>query len=316
MSGHGQVLCVRYSGSWHTQIGGAYVLKFFEKFLESLRRPDGRDKAKLSAGAQKQVGFSNLAVIFSAAGIVLLLALGFGGAINNWMPASTPPVAKPSVVVSKPPAKVVVKAAPVIVPRRDLTGKIATLSKQIESFDQQIEQLKTLLDGLHTSDNSMARRLVKLENTLGNFTSSIDREVVNLPANKDGKVDPNRPIPPLAALPPDLRNLDPSTGSTGADRGLPEFSQTKFALLLGNSAVMEVLVSREAELKVKYGGLLGDLEMHIERPAKGRNVRRLLAGPIANAAQAARICVKLKAEGQFCRQVVFPRALLADAKAR
>ena len=98
--------------------------------------------------------------------------------------------------------------------------------------------------------------------------------------------------PPIVATPPKTQTAAiPATGSAAGYR-----------LQLGAVKTPEIAKSEGDRIKRQYGDLVGSLAMSVERADLGdRGIYyRIHVGPIADAAQAERVCAQLRQRGQGC----------------
>jgi hypothetical protein len=110
-----------------------------------------------------------------------------------------------------------------------------------------------------------------------------------------GAAQPTRPAAPAAAAP---------TESVA--------TRTEFGIDLGTSATIEGLRAQWTTLKARQGTLFEGLRpvVAVRDSAKGVELR-LIAGPLANAGMAARLCAALSAGGTTCQPAVFDGQRLA-----
>ena len=91
-------------------------------------------------------------------------------------------------------------------------------------------------------------------------------------------------------------------------------SKTEFGLDLGSASSVEALRTAWTAALRRHGTLLEGLRPLVqmrERPRPSGIELRLIAGPIANAATAARLCATMTAAGAICAPAVFDGQRLA-----
>ena len=91
-------------------------------------------------------------------------------------------------------------------------------------------------------------------------------------------------------------------------------TKTEFGVDLGSATSVEALRTAWTAALRRHGKLLVGLHPVVqmrERPRPAGTEFRLVAGPIANAASAARICAALTAAGAVCAPAVFDGQRLA-----
>jgi hypothetical protein len=94
----------------------------------------------------------------------------------------------------------------------------------------------------------------------------------------------------------------------------PNASKTEFGIDLGSASTVEALRTAWTAALRRHAVLLQGLRPLVqmrERPRAAGTEFRLIAGPIANAAAAARICATLTASGAVCAPAVFDGQRLA-----
>ena len=161
-------------------------------------------------------------------------------------------------------------------------------------------------------------RLATLERSLDDVTATVARvekaaqrspepqpaqgaAAANTPAPEDvtssiTQSPPTVPLPPAAPVP---------AAPTG---------KAEFGLDLGGANTLEGLRKLWAAAQVRHGSLLDGLRpvVHVrERPRPAAVEMRLVAGPIPNAATAARMCATLAAAGAICQPAAFDGQRLA-----
>jgi len=88
----------------------------------------------------------------------------------------------------------------------------------------------------------------------------------------------------------------------------------EFGLDLGSATTVEALRTAWTAALRRHGPLLEGLRPIVqmrERPRPGGMELRLIAGPVPNAAAAARLCVSMTAAGAICAPAVFEGQRLA-----
>ena len=117
--------------------------------------------------------------------------------------------------------------------------------------------------------------------------------VPQVPAAPAAQAPLAAPQPAPAAAAP----TKPQTAATPAPGGAPGYR-----LQLGAVKTQEMAKSQWDRIKRQYGDLVGSLTVSVERADLGdRGVfYRIHVGPIADAAQAERICAQLRQRGQGC----------------
>jgi hypothetical protein len=210
------------------------------------------------------------------------------------------------------------------------TAKGPTPPVAQRSFDQEAEQrrLSEAIRLLATDRDRLLARVNTLERSLDDVTGSI--------AAPSGKVSPPTALPSIPSAPPpeppaaSVRppaNAATGAGATGQNRvaaghlatGMPSAAEsvatkTEFGVDLGGNASIEGLRTLWSNLKTSQSAMLEGLRPVIairEGQRPGSVELRLIAGPLANASIAARLCAALAAAGQPCQPAVFDGQKLA-----
>jgi hypothetical protein len=133
------------------------------------------------------------------------------------------------------------------------------------------------------------------------------------PAPKVVKTNPSPPppqIPPPQAAaakgpPTQVAAIMPPASLPVADSGA---NKTEFAIDLGGDMSIDGLRARWANIKGNHGAALEGLRplVSVREGAKPGTVElRLIAGPVANAGDAAKVCASLQTKGVACRTTEF-----------
>ncbi len=157
-------------------------------------------------------------------------------------------------------------------------------------------RLSDAVRSLSADRDRLAARLEQIERSMGEVTASITRERPAAPAG-----------PAIAAAPP---AQTPAAPRAAADSIA---TRTEFAVDLGGDASVEALRALWATMRSNHPALanLKPLVSIREGAKPGIVELRLLAGPLANAAAAARICALLAVNHVACQTAVFDGQRLA-----
>jgi hypothetical protein len=191
-------------------------------------------------------------------------------------------------------------------------------------FDQEAEQrrLGEAIRSLAADRDRLLARLNTLERSLDDVTGSIP---------PTAKVSPPLPAipatPPVASAPPPVPSAGAAHSPPGQSRvaaghlatGNPTAAEsvatkTEFGVDLGGNATIDGLRTMWANLKASQPAMLEGLRPVIairEGARPGTMELRLVAGPLANASIAARLCAALAGAGQSCQPAVFDGQRLA-----
>jgi hypothetical protein len=200
-------------------------------------------------------------------------------------------------------------------------------------FDQEAEQRRVndAIRSLAADRDRLLARLNTLERSLDDVTGSIaapakvqapPAATMVSPAPAPAPPAPAAAVPTVpttAAAPPAAPPLTTSRAVAGhLATGVPQASEsiatkTEFGIDLGGNATVDGIKAMWAALKAGQPGLLEGLRpvVSIREVRPGVIDLRLVAGPLANASVAARLCAALATSGQNCQPAVFDGQRLA-----
>jgi len=215
--------------------------------------------------------------------------------------------------------------SPAAEPARGAKGPAPQLTHR--QFDQEAE-LRRLSEAVRTLAADRDRLLARqnsLERNIEDVTGSIGAPTP--------RVAPPPTLPSIPVTPPPTARAAPPSGGTpaavapGQSRvasghlatGNPTAAEsiatkTEFGVDLGGNATIDGLRTMWSNLKASQPAMLEGLRPVIairESPKPGSMELRLVAGPLANASIAARLCAALAAAGQSCQPTVFDGQRLA-----
>jgi hypothetical protein len=179
-------------------------------------------------------------------------------------------------------------------------------------------RLAETVRGLTADRERLIARIAALEQNVEGITGSIAR--VEKAARTAPLPDPAPSSVPAEAPPPPAS--DDVTSSINPPAGAPmpppspgaTVSKTEFGLDLGNASTLEALRTAWTIALRRHGAVLEGLRPVVqsrERARPGGTEFRLIAGPIPNAAAAARLCATMTAAGAICAPTVFEGQRLA-----
>jgi hypothetical protein len=195
-------------------------------------------------------------------------------------------------------------------------------------FDQEAEQwrISEAIRSLAADRDRLLARLNTLERGLDDVTGSIGPAKGPIPT-APALAPPTAAAPNTSAAP--TASGAPATAAPAATSqsrvaaghlatGMPSptesvASKTEFGIDLGGNATVEGIRAIWASLRAGQPGLLEGLRpvVSIREVKPGSIELRLIAGPLANASVAARLCAALAASGQTCQPAVFDGQRLA-----
>ena len=162
-------------------------------------------------------------------------------------------------------------------------------------------------------------RIAALEQGIGGITGSIARvekaarDPVWLPLPLAAPNPAPAGAAPGAAEPDEITSSVHVPSNTAAPQPAPS-AKAEFGLDLGNAPSIEGARTTWTAAYRRHGNLLQGLGAVVQKRERGRGVAvelRLIAGPIATAAAAARLCAALNAAGAVCTPATFEGQRLA-----
>jgi hypothetical protein len=194
--------------------------------------------------------------------------------------------------------------------------------------DPEMRRLAETVRALTADRDRLAERVAALERNLDDVTGSVPNHAVGerfpaavppsaaapAPGASTPAADPKPPSPVSSTTPPDL--LSPATvlptlplGPAGS-----AVTRTEFGVDLGSAPTVDGLRNLWLSVKNGHGPLVEGLRpvVAVRDGAKPGTVElRLVAGPVANASVAARLCAALAVAGITCQAAVFDGQRLA-----
>jgi hypothetical protein len=182
----------------------------------------------------------------------------------------------------------------------------APAKKEAELVGEALRVLAADRDRLQT-------RIAALERNLEDVTGSIARIPDNIPSVPPVQAPAASPEPgPQVTVPTTIPLPRPATAPQApAD---PSVTKTEFGIDLGGANAVEGLRSLWAAVQARHGALLHGMRpvMAVRESTRPSGFElRLVAGPIPNAAAAARLCANLVAAGIACQPAVYDGQRLA-----
>jgi hypothetical protein len=193
--------------------------------------------------------------------------------------------------------------------------------------EREISRLNEAVRVLAAERDKLANRLDQIERSVGDITASIPKPRP-VPAVEEPPAAPTAP-PVETVVPPNPSPRPQSTFQTPAPQTMtqvvsatpqaaatetpstpdtPNTTRTEFGIDLGGEKTVDGLRARWATLRGNHGSALDGLRplINVKEGQKPGTVElRLVAGPIPNAAAAARVCARLQTSGVPCSPAVF-----------
>ena len=187
--------------------------------------------------------------------------------------------------------------------------------KKIQPLDaREGRRLAETVRVLAADRERLLARIDTLEHSIEDVTGSIAR--VEKVARISAPPEPSAPAVAAAPAPPEdvTSSINPPVEvplppPAPASAGKPEFG-----LDLGSATSVEALRTAWSAALRRHGALLEGLRPVVqmrERPRPGAPELRLIAGPLPNAAAAARLCATMTAAGSICAPAAFDGQRLA-----
>ncbi len=194
-----------------------------------------------------------------------------------------------------------------------------------QPFDAQAEtrKLAEALHGLAADRDQIKSRLAAVEqdvHEMTDVTGSISKQIeAATAARRAAENGPTTAATAVAsiALSPIARTPAPlSSQHSSVDFGTPAASPpTQYGVDIGSGLTMEALRARWLAIYSAHAALFDGMKpiVSVKEVAHGNRVElRLVAGPIAEAAAATRLCASLSAFGLFCQPTLYEGQRLAQ----
>jgi hypothetical protein len=194
-------------------------------------------------------------------------------------------------------------------------------AKPIRPLDaREGRRLAETVRGLTADRERLLARVATLEQSLDGITGSIARVEKAVKTPPEAFPAPAEPSP--APSPPENEVTSgvsppvsmPSQVPMPPQPPVPNVGKAEFGLDLGGASTVEALRTAWAATLRRHGMLLEGLHPIVQtrqRPRAGGMELRLIAGPIPNAATAARLCAAMTAAGAICAPALFDGQRLA-----
>ena len=193
------------------------------------------------------------------------------------------------------------------------------ISDNLEQVRSEVQALRKHVRMLDGREVTLAKRVDQIADALGPYTASISKpqsgmtglvggaqlaagsktikpgvSVNYIPMPERGFIEENLPAAAITA-----GDLDLTTGS------LPSLSQTQFGVMLGMSRDLPELQNKWKVLRTSHKGLSSLDPKFIQDANTSPPSYLLIAGPLKNVLDAARLCVKIRTTEQECKETTF-----------
>jgi hypothetical protein len=248
-----------------------------------------------------------MAAVYTIWTIAALGAISAAGLVYIWRDGRAP--VQPSIAMAPPTPQVVVNP----------------------QSEREINRLNDAVRVLASERDRLATRLEQLERSVGDITASIPQKKAPPPQVADEPLAPPTAPPVQVLTPPNPEPrpqghnqlMPPQTNTTVApamppvaanDANPPSSAEptnttrTEFGIDLGGEKTVDGLRARWATLRGNHGSTLDGLRplISVKEGQKAGTVElRLVAGPLPNAADAARVCARLQTKAVPCIPTVF-----------
>lgn len=211
-------------------------------------------------------------------------------------------------------------------PQQDVTAREANPTREGSQISTEMQRLADSVKEINIDRNRLLERLEAIEKHLGDLAGSITRSVqaaaqppetapvitgaITTAAAPSASVAnaASGAAPQQATLPP----LVPPQDAAPAEA--PPAAKIEFGIDLGGAQTIDGLRTLWITTKGRHGALLDGLRPLVtvrEKARPGSVELRLVAGPLANATLAARLCAAITATGAVCQPAVFDGQRLA-----
>jgi hypothetical protein len=251
----------------------------------------------------KRKGVASLAVAYTFWGVAALAAVGVAGSVFVWRDGKAP------LALNTMPRT---PAAPQLVVNPNTEREINRLKEVVRVLASERDRLATRIDGIERSVGDITASITKQKPSPVTFevpppSSNPEAQVVAPPA-PEPRPETAEPATPPARTTTQVVSAIPQTPPAAANTEIPTTTRTEFAVDLGGEKTVDGLRARWASLRGNHGTTLEGFRpvIHVKDGQKPGTVElRLVAGPIPNAAAAARVCAKLQTSGVPCIPTVF-----------
>ncbi|HWP27712.1 MAG TPA: hypothetical protein VNL39_15385 [Xanthobacteraceae bacterium] len=208
---------------------------------------------------------------------------------------------------------------------QDVTPPRERPSRESVQATAEMQRLADSLKEINIDRNRLIERLEAIEKRLSDITGSLNR--VQAPTQPAETAPVTTGTIAAAVAPPaggtiaatvsnqpQLASQPLAPRQEAAEPELPAIPRVEFGVDLGGAQTIEGLRTLWATIKSRHGTLLDGLRPLItvrEKARPGSVELRLVAGPLANAATAARLCAIITAAGAVCQPAVFDGQRLA-----
>jgi hypothetical protein len=184
------------------------------------------------------------------------------------------------------------------------TGKKPPRPMDADEGRKLAEAVRSLAD----ERERLQSRLASLEGRVDDITGSVER------VEKAVAAPPPRPVSEKPATPPEDLTSSIAAPNAEAQSERPGPARAEFGVDLGSANSLDGLRTLWSNTRQRHAAPLDGLRPIVqlrERPRPAPLELRLVAGPVVNAAAAARLCATLVASGALCQPAVFDGQRLA-----
>jgi len=185
---------------------------------------------------------------------------------------------------------------------------------QTLALREEIEILRRHVEELKRREETLNDRVSTIESAFGPTTASLPKQGDPNPALGKtlayGRNTSQAPSAEISYLPLPADGFGDSAVSAASPipvAGIKKPTRTLFGVELGKAGSTDALQKKWEALTAEHTTLLSQLDIRSQKtsPHDGKPEMKLIAGPFPNAADAARLCAKLKATGTDCTETVF-----------
>lgn len=191
----------------------------------------------------------------------------------------------------------------------ELETEVRRLTEEVRRLTAERERIRSRVDTIEGNVNDVAVALSQGSTTLARASVPTAPAAAAPVATQPGDPGPATtatvpvrpgPVPVPAARPLTAATPEPAAAPSGV-------TWTQFGVDIGSEATMKALRGRWTAVRGKHGDLLAEMRpiVTVRDNGRGGSELRLVAGPLDDAAAAARLCAALSSAGQFCMPTVY-----------
>jgi hypothetical protein len=195
-------------------------------------------------------------------------------------------------------------------------------SRESNQITAEMQRLASSVREINVDQNRLFERLEAIEKNLGDLTSRVQVSIQPVETAPITTATITTPVvssaggasPTSGSNPPQVALPAVALPQDAASAQAPGASKIEFGVDLGSAPTIEGLRTLWTSMKGRHGTLLDGLRplITVREKARPSSIElRLVVGPLANPAAAARLCAAIAAAGAVCQPAVFDGQRLA-----